>query len=86
MPVDIFRFWAKIKLHEKVHPEDREVFGRVGRRGHGLDLRCLPASFFGRLQDAPIVLLFLSPGLPQDLIDADGRRQRGPEDRTRLFS
>jgi hypothetical protein len=71
MTENIFRFWAKIKRHEKIHPADRDVFDRVGRRGHGLDLRCLPGCFGGPLRNAPVVLLFLSPGFgPQDLKDA----------------
>jgi hypothetical protein len=78
MPVDIFRFWTKIKPHEKIHPDNREVFHRVGRRGHGLDLRCLPASFNGRLRDAPVVHLFLSPGInPNDIREARTSRGQG---------
>ncbi len=77
MAVDIFHFWSKIKPHERIHPDDREVFQRVGRKGHGLDLRCLPACFGGRLRTASVVLLFLSPGFSaRDLKDArtsDGR-------------
>jgi hypothetical protein len=77
MAVDIFRFWAKIKAHEKIHPADREVFRRVGRHRHGLDLRCLPANFSGRLRNAPVVLLFLSPGFSRmDLKDARTSRGR----------
>lgn len=74
---DIFRFWSQIKPHQKVHPADREVFERVGRRGHGLDLRCLPGSFGGPLRTAPVVLLFLSPGFsPLDLKDARSPKGR----------
>jgi hypothetical protein len=29
---------------------------------HGFRLGCLPAAFGGRLRDAPVVLLYLSPG------------------------
>lgn len=79
MTENIFRFWAKIKPHEKIHPADRDVFDRVGRRGHGLDLRCLPHCFVGPLKTAPVVLLFLSPGLDKhDLKDA-----RTPQGRSR---
>lgn len=63
MTVNIFRFWAKIKPHQKIHPADSAVFRRLGRDGHGLDLRCLPGSFSGPLRRAPVVLLYLSPGL-----------------------
>ena len=61
-PVDIFRFWSQIKPHQKIHPADRDVFRRVGQRGHGLKLNCLPGNFMGPLKTASIVLLFLSPG------------------------
>jgi hypothetical protein len=65
---DIFEFWSRMGLGERVHPADREVLDRVQ---HGFDLRCLPGSFAGRLRTAPIVLLYLSPGwAPQDRIDA----------------
>jgi hypothetical protein len=78
MPADIFCFWTKIKPHETIHPDDREVFHRVGRRGHGLDLRCLPTSFNGRLRDAPVVLHFLSPGIsPNDIGEARTSRGQG---------
>src|SRR5450830_1302078 len=71
MTADIFRFWAKIKSHERIHPDDREVFRRVRHRGHGLDLRCLPLPFGGPLKKAKVVLLFLSPGFhPRDVKDA----------------
>jgi len=79
MTINIFRFWKKIKAHETIHPADQEVFGRVGQRGHGLDLRCLPCPFGGPLKTAPVVLLFLSPGFDRsDLKDArtpQGRRR-----------
>ena len=71
MKSDIFQFWKEIKRHEKIYPKDQKVFDRVGRQGHGLNLRCLPANFAGKLKAAPVVLLFLSPGFsPGDLIDA----------------
>ena len=60
MPADIFKFWAQIPRDARVHPADREVFGRV--RDHGFDLRALPGCYMGPLRTAPVVLLFLSPG------------------------
>src|SRR6516162_8962080 len=49
----------------------RSVFQRMDPRKHGFRLDCLPSSFGGRLRDAPVVLLYLSPGFgAQDLDDA----------------
>jgi hypothetical protein len=68
MPTDIFKFWSQIKPHERIHPADREVFARMGDFGHRFDLRCLPNCFTGPLRTAPVVLLYLSPGLiPKDV-------------------
>ena len=47
---------------ENVHPVDRKVFERMDPHKHGFRLDCLPSSFGGRLRDAPVVLLYLSPG------------------------
>jgi hypothetical protein len=77
MSTDIFRFWAQIKPHEMIHPADRDVFDRVGELGHVFDLRCLPGSFAGRLRDAPVVLLYLSPGFSEHhLVEARTARTR----------
>ena len=77
MTVDIFDFWKKLEPRERIHPADLEVFRRVGRSGHGLDLRCLPSCFGGRLRTAPVVLLFLSPGFSlKDLRDANSSKGR----------
>jgi hypothetical protein len=57
---DIFRFWAKVRPTDYVHPADRDVLSRVS---HHFDLKCLPGCFAGPLRTAPIVLLYLSPGL-----------------------
>jgi hypothetical protein len=68
---DIFEFWSQIGRGENVHPADRKVFDRMDPQKHGFRLDCLPSSFGGRLRDAPVVLLYLSPGFgDQDLIDA----------------
>lgn len=66
---DIFDFWSEIKLGQKVHPRDRLVLSRVA---HGFDLNCLPAAFMGPLKIAPLVLLYLSPGL-SDIDHKDAR-------------
>jgi hypothetical protein len=63
--VDIFEFWSKIGRGEKIHPADRGAFARMDAKRHGFRLDCLPAAFGGRLRDAPIVLLYLSPGFSQ---------------------
>jgi hypothetical protein len=68
---DIFEFWSQIGRGESVHPGDRKVFDRMDSKKHGFRLDCLPSSFGGRLRDAPVVLLYLSPGFgEQDVIDA----------------
>jgi hypothetical protein len=64
---DIFEFWSKIAPDQRVHPRDQPVFDRVS---HGFDLRCLPACFFGPLETAPVVLLYLSPGFAEEEIAA----------------
>lgn len=69
----IFTFWSgrNIEPFEKIHPRDKAIFDRVGKRGHRLKLECLPCPIIGNLRTAPVVLLFLSPGYtPQDLKDA----------------
>ena len=66
MSRDIFEFWAEATPSDKVHPRDRYVLDRVE---HGFDLRCLPACFAGPLRTAPVVLLYLSPGLTQKDVD-----------------
>lgn len=47
---------------EYEHPEDRTVLDRME---HGFSRDCLPGPYRGRLHTAPVVLLFLSPGLDQ---------------------
>jgi hypothetical protein len=71
LSVDIFEFWSQISRGEHVHPADKSVFARMNPKRHGFCLDCLPSSFGGRLRDAPVVLLYLSPGFgEQDLDDA----------------
>jgi hypothetical protein len=68
---DIFEFWSQIDRGEHIHPADKRVFDRMRPEKHGFRLDCLPACFGGRLRDAPIVLLYLSPGFSeQDIGDA----------------
>jgi hypothetical protein len=68
---DIFEFWSQIDRGAHIHPADRRVFDRIRPEKHGFRLDCLPACFSGRLRDAPVVLLYLSPGFSkQDVLDA----------------
>ena len=57
---DIFDFWSAVSSTDRIHPADRSVLARVT---HGFDLSCLPTPWFGPLAVAPIVLLYLAPGL-----------------------
>ena len=69
--VDIFEFWSDIGRGETVHPADKSVLKRMNPKKHGFRTDCLPASYVGRLRDAPVVLLYLSPGFDeQDLKEA----------------
>lgn len=75
--IDIFQFWSEIGRGEKIHPADRSAFARMDAKRHGFRLDCLPAAFGGRLRDAPLVLLYLSPGFSRaDLaaVKTDGGR------------
>lgn len=74
MATDIFEFWSGINPKGGMHPADRDVLSRVD---HSFDLRCLPGCFAGPLRTAPVVLLYLSPGLSeQDYTDAVTRKGR----------
>jgi hypothetical protein len=66
---DIFGFWEEAAAGDTTHPRDRYVLDRVT---HGFDLRCLPGPFSGPLRTAPVVLLYLAPGLTQEDIDEAG--------------
>lgn len=59
----IFEFWSRCRRSDNIHPDDQSVFDRLGSRGHKFDLRCLPGHFMGPLKTAPVVMLFMSPGL-----------------------
>lgn len=79
--MDIFEFWSSIDPTARIHPADADVFRRVPR--HGFDLDALPGCFMGPLRTAPVVLLFLSPGLDIDdrptpaLVDRNNRVRSG---------
>lgn len=74
MAINIFRFWSGIRLKGGAHPADYDVLSRVR---HNFDLRCLPAAFNGPLRTAPVVLLYLSPGLSEKLDHRDARTRAG---------
>lgn len=76
---DIFKFWSRIKRGSRIHPDDAEVFGRLGAEKHGFDLRCLPAAFGGALKTAKVVLLFASPGLSSQLDLSDANTNEGKD-------
>jgi hypothetical protein len=57
---NIFKFWRAVGPNTLVHPADEGVLARFK---HGFDLKCLPSCVWGRLRTAPVVLLYLSPGL-----------------------
>lgn len=77
MSTDIFDFWGGIGVNDHVHPADEEVFHRLGLGGHGFNHKALPGCFMGPLRTAPVVFLFMSPGLsPEDEILAKSKRWR----------
>src|SRR4051812_41470558 len=67
MASDLFKFWQQIGPADFIHPADAPTFRRL-KGQHGFNLDCLPLSFSGRLKTAPVVLLYLSPGLPKELV------------------
>lgn len=56
----LFRFWAEMPAGGFIHPRDRFVLERVP---HTFPHTAPPNPFFGPLKTAPVVLLYLSPGL-----------------------
>ncbi len=66
---DIFEFWKDVGPETKIHPED-EPFLKGLTAKHNLCLDCLPVPFYGPLQTAKIVLLYLNPGLGEADLDA----------------
>ena len=58
---DIFSFWSGLSEEEaRIHPRDKNVLSRVN---NPFEHSCFAEPFRGRLKTAPVVLLFLSPGL-----------------------
>lgn len=76
MATDIFDFWHGIRVKVGPHPADRRVLKRVD---HGFDMKRLPLQFFGPLKTAPVVLLYLSPGLNPDRNYREARTREGRE-------
>jgi len=71
----LFKFWEGVSPGTKVHPRDKAVLEAHGK--HNLNLDCLPNPFYGPLRTAPIVLLYLNPGLSQrDLSEAETEEGR----------
>jgi hypothetical protein len=58
--IDIFDFWAGLPGSAHFHPADKDV---LDQNTHHFDLQCLVGPYRGPLRTAPVVLLFLSPGL-----------------------
>jgi hypothetical protein len=78
---DIFKFCAAVGPTDRIHPADRDVLSRVP---HSFNTKCMPGCYWGRLRTAPVVLLFLSPGLSKrDENDAKLKRYQDREMRTR---
>jgi len=75
---DIFEFWSRMKRGDKVHPADKQVFGRMNPEKHGFELDCLPGSFAGRLKTSSVVLLYLSPGHSRETSD-DAKTEESKE-------
>jgi hypothetical protein len=58
-------FWSRLGPSDRIHPEDQKVWDRLKP---GFDPNCLPTPYYGRIVDASVVLLFLSPGLGKKMI------------------
>jgi hypothetical protein len=81
---DLFEFWANVRGGMKCHPRDEDILLRAR---HSFNLECLPANYMGKLKNAPVVLLFLSPGFDAfDLQDAasEAGQRRYEQQRTGL--
>jgi hypothetical protein len=61
---NIFEFWSQIGKADRIHPADKPIFARL-KSSHGFDLRCLPSNISGPLRNAPVVLMYLSPGFSE---------------------
>lgn len=60
MPASLTEYWSQLRPADCIHPDDAAVWGRLSPDLHNA---CLPTPYYGRIADAPVVLLFLSPGL-----------------------
>lgn len=68
MSESLVEYWSRLAPSDLIHPADQTVWQRLGPAFSP----CLPTPYYGRIADAPVVLLFLSPGQSdQDLIEAD---------------
>ena len=71
---NLFDFWKDVGPAEFVHPADHSVLLSAS---HRFNLNCLPLPFYGPLRTAPIVMLYLAPGLSErDLADAKSSSRR----------
>lgn len=61
---DLFEFWSRINPNAPVHPDDQPIFDRLGN--HQFNMTGLPSCYMGPLKTAPVVLLYLSPGLGKE--------------------
>ena len=74
---DIFEFWQRYRPPQWFHPADEEVLRRVDNH---FDKKSMPAPFSGPLKSAPVVLLYLAPGLSKGdhlaVRSVEGRRRK----------
>jgi hypothetical protein len=75
---DVFDFWKDVGPGELIHPADRSILGTEDGT-HEFDLNCIPTPFYGPLKSAPIVLLYLNPGL------SDGDRKAASDKAEQQF-
>ena len=68
---DIFSFWSGLSEEKaRIHPRDKKVFTRLNP---SFEHPYFAEPFRGRLQTAPVVLLFLSPGLHERDLSASAQ-------------
>jgi hypothetical protein len=71
---DIIDYWRNLGASVRVHPDDELIFAQ-GKWSHSLELSCVPVPFYGPLKTAPVVLLYLNPGLTAADLDAANDEQ-----------
>jgi hypothetical protein len=81
---DIFEFWPRIKRGERIHPADREVFGRIDAQRHGFQTRLSSPLLCRATEAASIVLLYLSPGHDEKTTD-DAKTKEGKDHHFRTY-